>query len=197
MTEEEQRRLVDALAFAAQVHAEQTRKRKPTPYISHPLQVAGLVLEYGGDIDEAIAGLLHDTIEDAEHVTEELLRERFGPRIANIVQGCTDTFPGDTPGKKSPWKERKTRYLEHLPHADASTLLVSACDKLHNLSDIVADLRVEGVETLDRFIGGRSGTLWYYEELCKALGADLPESLLRRIDELLEVLREYVRKDGG
>ena len=57
-------RFVDALAFAMAAHGDQTRKGGDIPYVSHLLGVASLVLEAGGDEDMAIAGLLHDTIED-------------------------------------------------------------------------------------------------------------------------------------
>jgi len=53
-----------ALAFATELHSAQTRKATDIPYISHLIGVAGLVLEHGGNSDEAIAALLHDSIED-------------------------------------------------------------------------------------------------------------------------------------
>jgi hypothetical protein len=54
----------DALQFAAQLHRGQTRKATTTPYISHLMAVAGLILEFGGNEDQAIAALLHDAVED-------------------------------------------------------------------------------------------------------------------------------------
>ena len=77
MKRRQRARLVEAVEYAARMHGNQTRKQKPVPYTSHLLQVAGLVLENGGDADQAIAGLLHDTIEDCESVTPKKLRKRF------------------------------------------------------------------------------------------------------------------------
>jgi len=130
--------------------------------------VAGLVLEYGGGRDEAIAGLLHDAIEDCPQdyvggvaaLRADLL-EHFGPEVLEIVEGCTDaeTLP------KPPWQERKEAYLAHLATASPSIRLVSCCDKLHNARAIVADQRVMGDALFERFTAGKVGTLWYYASL--------------------------------
>ena len=82
MTPRERARFARALRFALAAHGDQKRKGTQIPYVSHLVQVAGLVLEHGGDADQAIAGLLHDAIEDCEGVTEATLRERFGPEVA-------------------------------------------------------------------------------------------------------------------
>lgn len=55
-------RFADALTYATQLHANQTRKGGAVPYISHLLGVASIALEYGANEDEAIAALLHDAI---------------------------------------------------------------------------------------------------------------------------------------
>jgi (p)ppGpp synthase/HD superfamily hydrolase len=193
MTPEDQSRLSDALAFALEHHGDQTRKGKPVPYVAHLLQVAGLVFEHGGGIDEAVAGLLHDTVEDCEEVDEEAVRERFGSAVAAIVTSCTDTLEGDTPEKKAPWKERKLAYIEHLGEASGPARLVSACDKLHNLSDILADLRLEGPETLERFNAEPRELLWYYEGVREAAGPELPDSLRAALDHAIAEFREHVQ----
>ena len=157
-----------ALAFATRLHARQVRKQTDIPYISHLIGVAGLVLEYGGDRDEAIAALLHDAIEDqaagyaggATRLRADI-RARFGDKVVCIVEGCTDaeTVP------KPPWKQRKQDYINRVSEVDDSTRLVSCADKLHNARAIVSDLRVLGDALFDRFGGGKEGTLWYYRSL--------------------------------
>lgn len=106
-------RLIEAASFAMTIHAEQRRKGSETPYISHLLGVASLVLEFGGDEDHAIAGLLHDAIEDQGAEQEPIIEARFGPRVAAIVRGCTDadSLP------KPPWQARKEAYIAHLETA--------------------------------------------------------------------------------
>jgi len=130
------RRLADALDFAVRAHGDQVRKGTKIPYVSHLLGVAGLVFEGGGDEELAIAGLLHDVLEDTS-ASEEQLEETFGPRIARIVEACSDTQAKPKP----PALERKKLYLGHLEQTDADTLLVSLADKLHNARTLLLDFR--------------------------------------------------------
>ena len=101
-----------ALSFATRLHARQVRKETDIPYISHLIAVAGLVLENGGDRDQAIAALLHDAIEDCPvdypgGVTglRADIKATFGDTVLRIVEGCTD---GET-SPKPPYRERKER----------------------------------------------------------------------------------------
>lgn len=169
-------RFTKAVEYAREAHASQTRKGTSIPYLAHLLGVASLVLDYGGDEDQAIAALLHDTIEDQGTHHEGLIRGQFGGRVADIVLACTDgTQEGKAAAlspeeKRADWLQRKQRYLEHLVHASGDALLVSGCDKLHNARAIVADLQRPdvGAVVFDRFTGKRDGTLWYYRELTRA-----------------------------
>jgi hypothetical protein len=189
-------RFTEAFAWAAELHRDQLRKGTPVPYISHLMAVAALVLEHGGGEDEAIAALLHDAIEDqgGDAVRQEIVR-RFGRRVADIVDGCTDaeTIP------KPPWRARKERYLAHLRHADASVRLVSAADKVHNARAVLQDYRRIGETLWGRFTGGRDGTLWYYRALADAFRAldprELAEELERAVAEL-ERLADAVSPSG-
>lgn len=176
----------DALAFAAEAHADQGRKGADVPYVAHLLGVTAIVLEHGGDEEQAIAALLHDAIEDQGGARMRgRIRERFGDRVTRMVDDCTDAevIP------KPPWKERKLTYLAHIPGADPDSLLISMADKLHNASSISRDLRREGRVVFDRFKGGRDGTLWYYRALVEAFAARRPEG---GAGELLEELRHAV-----
>src|SRR5688572_18438877 len=82
-----------ALAYASELHRHQLRKQTAIPYVAHLLSVAALVLEDGGDEDEAIAALLHDALEDQgrDSLTKTEIREHYGERVLGIVQACTDT----------------------------------------------------------------------------------------------------------
>jgi (p)ppGpp synthase/HD superfamily hydrolase len=159
-------RLARAFAYAAEQHRLQVRKGTSIPYLTHLMSVAALVGEHGGDEDQMMAALLHDTVEDTGGAPVlALIRERFGERVARIVEGCTDDDGTQVGGGKRPWVQRKTAYLTHVAEAPLEVLRVSASDKLHNLRTIVADLRVEGPAVFDRFKAGRVGTLWYYRSL--------------------------------
>jgi GTP pyrophosphokinase len=161
---------------AADAHQTQARKGSAIPYLSHVLGVSSLVIEYGGDEDQAIAGLLHNVLEDCGIEHAEPIRERFGARVLSMVEACTDGTP-DATGQKAPWRERKQDYLKHLEIVAQDVLLVSACDKLHNARAIAGDL-ASGQDVFARFKGGRDGTLWYYQSLLAIfedrLGRDAP-----------------------
>lgn len=166
-------RFTRAVDHARIAHAAQLRKGTSIPYLTHLLGVATLVIEYGGDEDQAIAGLLHDTIEDCGQAHEPIIRAQFGDRVADIVLACTDgsaenkAVLTDAAAKKRDWLQRKQTYLAHLADAPDDMLLVSACDKLHNARTIVHDLENPkvGTKVFDRFKSGRDGTLAYYESL--------------------------------
>jgi GTP pyrophosphokinase len=183
-------RFEDALVYATRLHARQVRKGTGIPYIAHLLAVTAIVLEHGADEDTAIAALLHDAVEDqGGAATRETIRERFGEQVAAIVDGCTDTDV--TP--KPPWRARKEAYVAHVRTAPPDVRLVSAADKLHNARSILADYRVLGEATWDRFTGGKAGTLWYYHALVDAFRAagstPLVEELARVVDDLETLAR--------
>lgn len=68
-----------ALIFASQAHRMQIRRGTEAPYISHLLQVCGLVLESGGNEDEAVSALLHDAVEDVD-ISLKLITDQFGKK---------------------------------------------------------------------------------------------------------------------
>ena len=162
------RRFTDAMDFARKAHGSQVRKGSTTPYLSHPLAVASLVLEYGGGEDEAIAGLLHDVLEDeGAHLGPEI-QQAFGAYVLQMVVECSDALPEKGEEKPS-WVLRKQRYLEEVPGKSRGAILVTACDKLHNLTAIVRDWHVVGDDLWTRFRSGAVGTRWYYENLGQVL----------------------------
>jgi (p)ppGpp synthase/HD superfamily hydrolase len=184
-------RFEDALVFATQLHAEQVRKATAIPYVSHLMSVSALVLEHGGSEDEAIGALLHDAVEDqGGRPTLDTIAQRFGPAVAAIVEGCTDSEAVPKP----PWRKRKEAYVAHIATASPSVRLVSSADKLHNARCILADYRVVGEALWDRFTGGRDGTLWYYRSLVEAFRAAGGTPLL---PELERVVAELERLSSG
>ena len=166
-------RFTRAVEYARIAHADQVRKGTDIPYLTHLLSVASLVIEFGGTENQAIAGLLHDTIEDCGAEHEAIIRAEFGDAVADIVVACTDgTAEGraahaDAEARKRDWVERKRAYLAHLAEAPDDVLLVSACDKLHNAGSVLRDLQNPAVCTrvFHRFKGGREGTLDNYRAL--------------------------------
>jgi GTP pyrophosphokinase len=182
-------RFTDALTFAAQLHAEQTRKGGGVPYIAHLLGVASIALEHGANEDEAIAALLHDAIEDqGGAATREEIRRRFGDTVTEIVDGCTES--DKTP--KPPWRQRKEAYIAHIPTASASVRLVSASDKLHNARSILNDYRILGDAVWKRFQGGKDGSLWYYRSLVEAFRTAGSTPLVNELERVVDELERLV-----
>jgi GTP pyrophosphokinase len=181
----------EAFRYALEKHGVQTRKGTPRPYIGHLIGVASIVLQYGGDEEQAIAALLHDAAEDAggRPVLEEI-RRRFGERVARIVEGCTDTFEEPKPL----WRPRKEKYIAHVAHAAPDTLLVSAADKLYNVREIIIDYRAHGEKTWERFAGKRDGTLWYYRALVNAYRPVLAHPLVDDFDREVSELESLAAK---
>lgn len=182
-------RFDDALVYAAHIHAEQRRKGSGAPYIAHLLGVTSIVIEHGGNEDEAIGALLHDAVEDqgGQRRLDEI-RHLFGDEVARIVAGCSDsdTLP------KPPWRERKERYLAHLPMASRSVQLVSAADKLYNARSILDDYYALGGEVWDRFSGGRDGTLWYYRSVIRSLSRLQESALVEHLERTVAELERLV-----
>jgi hypothetical protein len=184
-------RFDEALAWASELHRDQTRKGKDVPYINHLIAVASLVGSNGGDEDQVIGALLHDAIEDCIGDVpdiQEQIREKFGERVLEVVEGCTDAYQEPKP----PWPERKQSYLDHLRELpdDSPVLLVSLSDKVHNARSILRDLREHGDELWDRFKGKHAGTLWYYNTLAGIFEQKQPVYLaveLRRVVEAMKV----------
>jgi (p)ppGpp synthase/HD superfamily hydrolase len=164
-------RFSEALRGAADLHATQFKKGTTIPYIAHLLGVSSIALHHGANEDEAIAALLHDAIEDAPHDlganwVRKWLRFRVGEPVLDIVEGCTDADLSPKPL----WRSRKEAYVARVRKEPASVILVSASDKLHNASSILADYREIGDMVWQRFNrdAGKIGTIGYYRGLVTA-----------------------------
>jgi (p)ppGpp synthase/HD superfamily hydrolase len=180
----------DALAWAFELHRNQFRKGTCVPYISHLLSVAALVIEDGGSEEEAIAALLHDAVEDqGGQPTLASIRERFGDRVAAIVDSCSDTDQSPKP----PWRDRKEKYLAHLEDCTESAqigmLRVSLADKVHNARDLLHAYRQHGEAFWDHFNGKKDGTLWYYDRLVKIFQDRYPGPLTNELDRTVLELK--------
>jgi (p)ppGpp synthase/HD superfamily hydrolase len=184
------RKFEEAFQLAFELHqikGKQGRKGKDTPYVSHLMAVAALVLEFGGSEEEAIAALLHDAVEDqGGSKTLNLIEERFGHNVAEIVKDCSDSEGEPKPA----WHDRKRKYLAHLPHVSDSSRIVSLADKIHNASTILRDIRQHGVKTFDRFNGKRTGTLWYYDALARIFLEQKQDEMAKELDRIVNELYE-------
>ena len=123
-------RLHDAFTFAYAEHQGQLRK-SGEPYIIHPLAVADIVADLGLDVDSVIAALLHDCIEDTP-ATHEDIAKKFGPTVADLVEGVTKLTRIQYVSKEEEQMENLRKMLMAMSH-DIRVILIKICDRLHNM----------------------------------------------------------------
>ncbi len=184
-------RFTRAVDYARTLHTE-TRKGTKIPYMAHLLGVASLVMgEAGGAVpvteDMVIAAILHDTVEDhGGQRTLDDVEEKFGPNVARMVDGLSDTLAEDH-DKKEGWEQRKKAYLARLRTAPEDVLLISAADKLYNAKAILDDVKEIGPAVWDRFKRGPKDQLWYFHSLLEIFE---PRLHSRMVGELKRVVDE-------
>jgi (p)ppGpp synthase/HD superfamily hydrolase len=186
-------RYVQAVDYACAIHATQTRKGTDVAYIAHLLGVSSLVLEAGGTEDQAIAGLLHDAVEDCGGEPRlQDVRARFGNPVAEMVLACSDSTDEQWKQNTDYW-ERKRAYLDHLETGDSDALLVSIADKVHNARAIVTDLQQHGAGVLDKFNGTPTQILEYYTECLRiAIARELPAAVVKPLQTAVAQIDHFV-----
>lgn len=157
-----------ALVLAARAHRAQMRKGTDIPYIAHPVHVSILLLRHGFGEDLAIAGLLHDVVEDCDIAVEQIART-FGPEVARLVEAVSERKQAD--GAELPWEQRKAEKLAHLRAGGPDVAALKAADAIHNARSIAADLRADGPAVWARFKRGAQPTLGYYRDILAGVRA--------------------------
>lgn len=127
--------LDSAIDFAAKKHEGQKRK-SGEPYITHPLAVAGILAEWGMDIDTVVAGVLHDTVEDTDATLDEL-ESLFGRDVAFLVDGVTKVSQARA-GMRNldsylPQTKDNLAKLMIAVGEDIRVIIIKLADRLHNM----------------------------------------------------------------
>jgi guanosine-3',5'-bis(diphosphate) 3'-pyrophosphohydrolase len=139
----------EAAELAARRHNGQRRKgRGEEPYINHLAEVANMLaaVTNGEDAELVAAGWLHDTIEDSE-TTHDELEQRFGRRVADLVEECTDDM-------SLPKSERRQRQITDAPKKSPGAKLIKIADKISNIrARIFASPSREQREELADYLG--------------------------------------------
>ncbi len=151
-------RVFEAIEFATKAHTGQFRKGTKVPYIVHPLGVAKILIEAGCSEDVAVAGILHDTVEDSSFKMDDIRRE-FGEEVARLVEGASE------PDKSDTWENRKRHTIDILETASMDAVYVSLADKLANIRDIRADYEKLGDDVFLRFNRPKDKQEWYYRAM--------------------------------
>jgi GTP diphosphokinase / guanosine-3',5'-bis(diphosphate) 3'-diphosphatase len=185
--------LIDrAYIFSAKVHDGQMRL-SGEPYLSHPLEVAGILADMNLDVVSVAAGLLHDVIEDT-HATEDEIEEMFGPEAKHIVSGVTKL-------STLPFASDQARQAENIRKMllamadDIRVILIKLADRVHNMRTLqyhksAGKQRKIAKETIEIYapIAARLGIYWVKNEL-----ENLAFQYLH--PEEYEHIRELVAKD--
>lgn len=178
-------RLGAAFALTISVHGDQRRKGDGVPYLTHLMAVSALVGEFGGDEDLMIAGLLHDALEDQPHrITLAEITERFGWRVARVVEGCSDCRAKPKP----PWEDRKHAFLERLPLQGPDVRLVTAADKLHNATSLVRAVRDQGDAAWAVYNAPKQRQCWYLRSCVTALRSGWSHPIVDALDATVSEL---------
>jgi (p)ppGpp synthase/HD superfamily hydrolase len=192
-------RFTRAIDYARQVHVNY-RKATSVPYMAHLIGVASLVMGESGYVhfpvteDMVIGALLHDAVEDEGGLPRlRDIESNFGPEVAKIVEGCTDSFEEDS-SKKLDWKSRKIAYIKRLRDEPEGPLLVSAADKVYNVRAILEDYRIVGPKIWNRFKRGRKEQLWYFGKLITVYEE---RGSNRLVEELKRVVGELAQLSAG
>ena len=159
----------EAIEFAAKAHEGQLRKGTKKPYIVHPIEVSEIVSAMTDDEEVICAAVLHDTIEDCRGITKDVLKLRFGDRVAELVAQ-------ESEDKTLSWKERKSATIARLKDAQREVQLIGLAEKLSNMRDIDRDYPVVGEKLWERFrMKSKAALEWYYKGVRDALKENFSE----------------------
>jgi (p)ppGpp synthase/HD superfamily hydrolase len=149
----------EAIIFATRKHNGYKRKGTDIPYISHPMEVMQILTETRCRENVIIAGILHDTLEDTEATSAEIL-DLFGEEVLNLVSA-------ESEDKSKTWKERKQATIDSLADASLDVKMVCLADKISNLRSMASDKKAIGEKLWERFNAGKDDIEWYYRQIGK------------------------------
>ncbi len=193
-----------AYEFGREMHRGQYR-HSGEPYFSHPAAVAAILAEQRLDDATIVTALLHDTVEDTR-ASYAMVAERFGPEIADLVDGVTKLTKLQLSSTETQQAEN-FRKLFIAMSRDLRVILVKLADRLHNMRTIKA-MRPEkqlkkARETMDIFapLAGRMGMQWMREELedlaFRVINPEARASIIRRFITLQKEAGDVIERITG
>ena len=175
-------RITKAFNFAKQAH-DGVKRRSGEPYIMHPIAVAKIVCsEMGLGSTSICAALLHDVVEDTEYTVEDI-RNMFGDKIAQIVDGLTK-ISGGIFGEQASAQAENFRKLLLTMSDDIRVILIKIADRLHNMRTLGSMLPAKQFK-----IAGE--TLYLYAPLAHRLGLFSIKTELEDLSFKYEHPQEY------
>jgi len=158
-----------AIYYAGKRHAGQVRKGTSVPYLVHPMEVMGILIENNCSEDVVVAGILHDVIEDTcddndiiRDIVRAEIQNKFGEHVLSIVNS-------ESEDKSKTWKERKQHTIDALADDSFEVQAVCCADKLSNIMSIYADVQSSGEKVWSRFNAPKDNLHWYYQSVYEHL----------------------------
>lgn len=173
--------LEKAIVICFEAHKDQIRKGDWKPYYLHPMMVTMKLAKYGFSDEVLAAALAHDVLEETK-MPKEVLREKLGDKIADIVETLTQDDSLE-------WEEKKLKYIENVKNGSFEAKMVSVADKIHNLESFLIAYEEQGEKLWSKFNAKREKKIWFEEELLKAL-SDVENPLMDEYRRLLEMQKE-------
>lgn len=185
-----------AITKSAVLHKDQVRKEKDAPFVIHPYSVAIILSGYTNDEDTIVAGLLHDVLEDVPGYYESDMIRDFGEKVTEIVKGVTEEKdPNDsTKNEKETWLYRKNKYLDRLRKDSKESLMVSAADKIHNLSSTINAYKERGEDAFRNFNSTIEERLWFNGEVLNVLKERLDNKIVVELEEKHKEAKRFFKE---
>jgi (p)ppGpp synthase/HD superfamily hydrolase len=157
-----------AIIFAVQAHAGTPRRGKNFPYIVHPLEAMAITATMTGDQELLAAAVLHDVVEDTDCTVAEL-EQKFGPRVAALVAGESDSLY-ENQSEAASWHVRKQEAIDRIKAQSREAQMVALGDKLSNMRAIYRDYQELGDQLWQRFhVTDVAEHAWHYRGLAASL----------------------------
>ena len=181
-----------AIKIAAKLHNGQFRRGSTIPYIAHPFAVALMTQDYIDSEDVFIGGVLHDILEDVPNriYTAKDLASDFGYDILSIVEAVSE--PDIRMPTQEAWRARKYSYLNNIQNTnDIRPLIISACDKMHNMGEIVYGYEDLGESIWTYFAAKREREIWFYDSVLDILKTKIiPPEVIEEYEKRLDKLKQ-------
>ena len=181
-----------AIKIAAKLHNGQFRRGSTIPYIAHPFAVALMTQDYIDSEDVFIGGVLHDILEDVPNriYTAKDLANDFGYDILSIVEAVSE--PDIRMPTQEAWRARKYSYLNNIQNTnDIRPLIISACDKMHNMGEIVYGYEDLGERIWTYFAAKREREIWFYDSVLDILKTKIiPPEVIEEYEKRLDKLKQ-------
>lgn len=180
-----------AIKIATRLHDGQFRRGSTIPYIAHPFAVALMTQIYIDSEEVFIGGILHDVLEDVPDrvYSSNDLANDFGYEILNLVETVSE--PDIRTPTQEAWRARKYAYLNNIENTnDIRPLIISACDKMHNMGELAYGYEELGKSIWTYFAAKREREIWFYEAVLGVLRAKiLPAELFEEYENRLNKLK--------